>query len=105
MPLLPENLRKPNKDVALPRISVFLRGYERLGGRAGLALAIGMAGMLAHGASPPSIEDFASRARIEDASISPDGRYLAVIQTLDGRGRVIVDDRQGGKGEDHLHSF
>src|ERR1700732_5386976 len=68
-----ENLRKPNKDVALPRISVFLRGYERLGERAGLALAIGMAGMLAHGASPPAIEDFASRARIESASILPDG--------------------------------
>jgi dipeptidyl aminopeptidase/acylaminoacyl peptidase len=97
MPLLPENLRKPNRDVALPRISVFLRGYGRLGGRAGLALAINMAGMLAHGASMPSIEDFASRARIEGASISPDGRYLAVIQTLDGRGLVIVDDRQGGK--------
>src|SRR6202035_4362303 len=95
--LLLENLLTPNRDVALPRISVFLRGYERLVGRAGLALAIGMAGMLAHGASPPSIEDFASRARIEGASISPDGRYLAVIRTLDGRGHVVVDDRQGGK--------
>ena len=68
-----------------------------MGGRAGLTLAIGMAGMLAHGASPPSIADFASRARIEGASISPDGRYLALIQTRDGRGLVVVDDRQGGK--------
>jgi hypothetical protein len=87
----------------LPRLSVFLRGYERFGARArfgakaGLALAIGTAGTLAHGASPPSIEDFASRPRVEGASISPDGRYLAVIQTLDGRGLVVVDDRQGGK--------
>jgi len=31
--------------------------------------------------------------RVGSVAISPDGRYLAVIQTLDGRGLVIVDDR------------
>jgi acetyl esterase/lipase len=56
-----------------------------------------MSGMAGHAAAPPSIEDFASRPRIEDVSISPDGRYLAVIETLDGKGLVVVDDRQGGK--------
>ena len=44
-------------------------------------------------AAAPSIEDFASRARIEDAAISPDGHYIAVIKTQDGRGAAVVIDR------------
>jgi dipeptidyl aminopeptidase/acylaminoacyl peptidase len=41
----------------------------------------------------PTIEEFASRPRVEDVSISPDGRYLAVIRTQDGRAGVFVVDR------------
>jgi hypothetical protein len=48
-----------------------------------------MPGVASRAASPPSIEDFASRPQVEEVSISPDGRYLAVIQTLDGRGLVV----------------
>ena len=46
---------------------------------------------------PPSIEDFASRPQIEDVSISPDGRYLALIRTLrrQGAGFVWIAPRQG----------
>jgi dienelactone hydrolase len=56
-----------------------------------------MSGMASHAASPPSIEDFASRSRVEGVSISPDGRYLALIQTRDGKGFVVIADRQAGK--------
>lgn len=67
---------------------------------AALALAIGILGAAAgHAASPPSIEDFASRPKIEDVSISPDGRYLALIQTLNGKAVAVVDDRQGGSDQ------
>jgi acetyl esterase/lipase len=62
-----------------------------------LALSAAMSGMVSRAASPPSIEDFASRPQVEAVSISPDGRYLALVQTLDGKGVVVVDDRQGGK--------
>jgi dipeptidyl aminopeptidase/acylaminoacyl peptidase len=64
-----------------------------------LALVIGMAGALADAATPPSIEDFASRPQVEDASISPDGRYLAMIQTRDGKGFAAVSDRRAGKDQ------
>lgn len=47
-------------------------------------------------AGPPSIEDFASRPRIEGVSISPGGRYLALIESLDGKGIVLVVDRTPG---------
>jgi len=63
-----------------------------------LALAVGiLPGAASRAATPPSIEDFASRPKIEDVSISPDGRYLAVIQTLDGKGAAVVMDRQRGR--------
>src|SRR5882672_8591020 len=62
------------------------------------ALAVGiLPGAASRAATPPSIEDFASRPKIEDVSISPDGRYLAMIQTLNGRGAAVVMDRQGGR--------
>lgn len=51
-----------------------------------------LAFMPAHAAAP-SIEDFAARRRVEDASISPDGHYIAVINTQDGRGAAVVIDR------------
>jgi dienelactone hydrolase len=59
------------------------------------AVALGAFGS-AHGqaAISPSIEVFAARPRIEGVSISPDGRYLALIQTHDGRGAAVVLDRQ-----------
>ncbi|HEY1866573.1 MAG TPA: hypothetical protein VGG55_05825, partial [Candidatus Acidoferrales bacterium] len=67
---------------------------------AALALAVGMLHPAAgRCASPPSIEDFASRAKVENVSISPDGRYLALIETLDGRGMAAVLDRRGGPNQ------
>jgi dienelactone hydrolase len=48
-------------------------------------------------ATPPTIQDFASRPGVEGVSISPDGRYLALIQTHDGVGFVVTADRQAGK--------
>ncbi len=48
--------------------------------------------MPAHAAAP-SIEDFAARSHIEAATISPDGHYIAVINTQDGRGVAVVIDR------------
>ena len=64
-----------------------------------LALALGiLSGAAARAATPPSIEDFASRPKIEDVSISPDGRYLALIRTLNGRGVAVVMDRQASPG-------
>ncbi len=46
-------------------------------------------------ASPPSVEDFASRPEVEDVSVSPDGRYLALIATHNGIATAVVLDRQG----------
>ena len=57
------------------------------------AVALGVLTCAAALATPPSIEDFAARSRIEAATISPDGHYLAVITTQDGRGAAVVMDR------------
>jgi dipeptidyl aminopeptidase/acylaminoacyl peptidase len=62
-----------------------------------IALAAAMSGTVGLAASPPSVEEFASRSLVENVAISPDGRYLALIQTRDGKGFVVIDDRQGGK--------
>src|ERR1700704_987535 len=63
-------------------------------------LALGMfLATVGHAAAPPTILDFASRSRVEDVSISPDGRYLALIQTQDGKGMAVVSDRQAGKDQ------
>lgn len=62
-----------------------------------LALSLGvLCAVAGHAATAPSIEDFASRPQIEDVSISPDGRYLALIETHDGRAAAVVEDRQAG---------
>jgi len=54
-------------------------------------------GVAAHAAAP-SPEEFALRPRVEDVSISPDGRYVALIRTHDdGRAEAVVADRQAGK--------
>jgi hypothetical protein len=64
------------------------------------ALAVGMFGGIAgHAATPPTIEDFASRPQVEDLSISPDGRYLALIHTRDGKAVAVVSDRKASKGQ------
>jgi dienelactone hydrolase len=64
------------------------------------ALAIGIFGLMAgHAATPPSIEDFASRPQVEGVSISPDGRYVAMIRTRDGKGFAVVSDRRAGKDQ------
>ena len=52
-------------------------------------------------ATPPSIEAFAARSRIEGASISPDGLHLALIQTNNGRAAAVVFDREA---KDSAHS-
>jgi dipeptidyl aminopeptidase/acylaminoacyl peptidase len=84
-----------------------LRPYAKLGAarkldlktRRMLAIVLGMFGNLAAQAAAPSLEDFASRPRIEDVSISPDGRYVALIGTRDGKATAFVEDRQAGKDQ------
>jgi len=67
---------------------------------AAVALAAGIFhAAAARSASPPSIEDFASRASVENVSISPDGRYLALIRTQGGRALALVSDRRLGKDQ------
>jgi dienelactone hydrolase len=64
------------------------------------ALALGIVCLAAaHAATPPSIDDFASRPQVEDVSISPDGRYVAMIRTRDGKGFAFVSDRRAGKDQ------
>jgi dipeptidyl aminopeptidase/acylaminoacyl peptidase len=62
-----------------------------------LALILSTSAAAQSGAgTPPSVEDFASRPRVEDVSVSPDGRYLALIATRNGIATAVVVDRQGG---------
>jgi dipeptidyl aminopeptidase/acylaminoacyl peptidase len=64
------------------------------------ALALGvLLGLSARASAPPSIEDFASRQSIENVSISPDGRYLALIRAQNGKALVVVSDRNLGKDQ------
>jgi dipeptidyl aminopeptidase/acylaminoacyl peptidase len=59
-----------------------------------------MFGGVAAYAAAPSPEEFALRPRVEDVSISPDGRYVALIRTRDdGRAEADVADRQAGKDQ------
>jgi dienelactone hydrolase len=61
------------------------------------ASAVAVIGFVAadgQAATPPSIESFAARPRIEAVSISPDGHYLALIQTSNGRAAAVVLDRE-----------
>jgi dienelactone hydrolase len=62
-----------------------------------LALAVGiLPAALCRPATAPSIEDFAARSQVEDVSISPNGQYLALIRTMNGRALVVVKDRLSG---------
>lgn len=64
-------------------------------GRQWAVLLAGLGACLAsHATTPPSIEDFAARSSIEGVAISPDGRYLAMIEPRSGRASVVVVDRQ-----------
>ena len=61
--------------------------------------ALGVIGCLAGAcaaAAAPSIETFAARPRIENVAISPDGRYLSLIETARGRAVLLVVDRHNG---------
>ena len=57
------------------------------------AVTFGLVTCAAALAAPPSIENFAARPAIESATISPDGHYLGVISTHEGRGAAVVIDR------------
>jgi dipeptidyl aminopeptidase/acylaminoacyl peptidase len=48
------------------------------------------------GAGLISIEDFARERNVRDLSISPDGRYLAVVSSIDGAHVALVLDRRLG---------
>jgi acetyl esterase/lipase len=72
--------------------SVFFPHLLRVWAALGCLLP-GFAAAIERGANPPSIEEFAARPFVESAAISPDGRYLALIQTQGGRGFVGVEDR------------
>jgi dienelactone hydrolase len=61
-----------------------------------LALILSTSAAAPSRATPPSVGDFASRPQVEDVSISPDGRYLALIATRNGIATAVVVDRQGG---------
>src|SRR3979409_1781719 len=77
-------------------------GAGRLGmrHRGSVALALGLFSNVSNSAATaPSIEDFASRPQVEDVSISPDGRYLALIQTHDGKALVVIVARRGTPGQ------
>jgi dipeptidyl aminopeptidase/acylaminoacyl peptidase len=64
-------------------------------------LALGLLGSIAASAGTvPSIEEFAARPRIEGATISPDGRYVALIQTTHGRAAAVVIDRTSAATSD-----
>lgn len=46
--------------------------------------------------APPSIEAFAARQTVEGVAVSPDGRYLAMIETAEDHAGVFVQERVGG---------
>jgi dienelactone hydrolase len=70
----------------------------------GFTLSLGLASSIAADVGKaPSIEEFASRSQVEDVTISPDGRYLAVIQTQThgGRAAAVVIDRTAPAATQH----
>ncbi len=76
----------------------FRNGASELNRPGLLVLALSLwAGVESGAATAPSVEDFASRQKIEDVSISPDGRHLALIQTSGGRAAAVVIDRRAGE--------
>jgi len=56
---------------------------------------LGLTGSInGHAAPGPSIEAFAARSRVEDVSISPDGRYLAFVETVKGGAAAVILERE-----------
>jgi len=45
-------------------------------------------------AAPLPIDALAARAELQQVSVSPDGRYLALVRGVEGRGIVVVVDRK-----------
>src|SRR5580704_11979903 len=83
----------PRKEMSSFTTSVFTLGFTlSLGPVSSIAAGVGKA---------PSIEEFASRSQVEDVTISPDGRYLAVIQTRSGRAAAVVIDRTAPAATQH----
>ena len=52
-------------------------------------------------AAPPPIEAFAARNPVEGVTITPDGRRLAFIRTLNGKGLVTVRGRNDSTDPEH----
>jgi len=92
-------LKAREKDIIRPYAKIDAARKLDLKKRGMLAIVLGMFGNLAAQAAAPSLEDFASRPWVEDVSISPDGRYVALIGTRDGKATAFVDDRQAGKDQ------
>jgi hypothetical protein len=83
----------PRKEMSSSTTSAFSLGFT---------LSLGLVSSIAAGVGKaPSIEEFASRSQVEDVTISPDGRYLAVIQTHSGRAAVVVIDRTAPAAPQH----
>jgi dipeptidyl aminopeptidase/acylaminoacyl peptidase len=45
-------------------------------------------------ATPPTIEQLAARPAVLDASLSPDGRYIAIVRAQAGKAALVAFDRQ-----------
>jgi dienelactone hydrolase len=83
----------------LSRLADFQSRFTPFIARTAAVISLGVAPLSADAASPPSIEDFASRPQVEDVSISPDGRYLALIRTQGGKAGAVIRDRRAGKDQ------
>src|SRR5208282_3701534 len=71
---------------------------QRSGGVRKLSRCLVMLGLTGsingHAAPGPSIDAFAARSRVEDVSISPDGRYLAFVETVKGGAAAVILERE-----------
>ena len=50
----------------------------------------------------PPISAFAARDLVEGVSVSPSGRLVALVQSVKGRGLVVVHDRDSDRTHDHV---
>ena len=65
-------------------------------GRISTILTFGASAQETPPASPPSIADFTARPALSDASLSPSGRYLAVVQRRGDVSNLTVHDLEEG---------